>query len=274
MAGTDPRDATEAPTLRTLLRTLGALHLDGSRITRPKPLLLLAFLAHEGPTDRERLARLFFAESREPRDALSTTLRRLEGFVDPVDSDRRVRARVSTDALEFQRLAVSSRPRVALERYRGAFVQTPPVTCGIEIEEWIVSTREHLGSIARDLHLEVARTELRRNRTAEAWQHAKSSILLTETFALEPEPTAWVVQRLDAAGLPVPLGWWRTLAALGFDRPRRHPSTAALGSFERPLVADEGRRRGRTSRLGSRSPHALRQRRPRRLTDRPATGRG
>ncbi len=32
-----------------LLRTLGELRLDGSSLTRPKPLLLLAYLAVEGP---------------------------------------------------------------------------------------------------------------------------------------------------------------------------------------------------------------------------------
>jgi hypothetical protein len=265
MAGTDPRDATDAP----ILRTLGALHLDGSPITRPKPLVLLAYLAHEGPTDRERLARLFFAGSREPRDALSTTLRRLEGLVDPVDVDRRVRARVGTDALEFQRLAISSRPDVALARYRGTFIQASTVACGVEVEEWILSTREHLGSIARDLHLAAARAELRCNRTAAAWHHARASILLTESFALEPEPTAWVVQQLDTAGLPVPEGWWRTLTSLGIDPPRRHAPVAALDSPDGRPATGDGRRRRHTSRLGPRSQRAVRQRRPRRLADRP-----
>jgi hypothetical protein len=265
MAGTGPREAIDAPTLRTL----GALHLVGSPVTRPKPLLLLAYLAHEGPTDRERIARLFFAGSREPRDALSTTLRRLEGLVDPVDGDRRVRARVGTDALEFQRLAISSRPEVALARYRGTFMQAPTVPCGVEVEEWIVSTREHLGSIARDLHLAVARTELRGNRTEAAWHHAKASIVLTETFTLEPEPTAWVVQQLDTAGLPVPEGWWRTLAALGVDPPRRHVPVANLDATHQPAVTGDGRRRRRASSLGSRSSHALRQRRLRRTPQLP-----
>ncbi len=227
--------STAAP---AALRTLGALHLAGSPVTRPKPLLLLAYLAHEGPTDRERLARLFFVSSRDPRDALSTTLRRLGRLVDrPTERDGRLRTSVTTDALEFQRHAVAAEPQVALDRYGGAFLQGSAVGCGVELEEWVVSTRERLGSIARNLHLELALSELGRKRTEAAWHQMKAAVDLTEAFALEPEPAAQVLQRFDETGRPVPEGWWRAMAALGFDPPRR-----ALGPRVDRTVA-----RGRTT---------------------------
>ena len=60
------------------LGTLGRLRLEGTSLTRPKPLLLLAYLALEGPTPRTRLCRLFFDDAANPPDALGTTLRRLD----------------------------------------------------------------------------------------------------------------------------------------------------------------------------------------------------
>ena len=262
----EPHHAASPPTLRTL----GALHLAGSPVTRPKPLLLLAYLAHEGPTDRERLARLFFGSSRDPRDALSTTLRRLGSLVEQeAKTDGRVGTRITTDALEFQRHAISAAPQVALGQYRGSFIQAAPVGCGVEVEEWIVSTREHLGSIARDLYLALARWELDRDGKEAAWHHAKTAIGLTEAFALEPAPIARVLLRFDEAGLPVPDGWWRAIAPLGFDSPRPRSDITMVNANGRAQVTGYGCRRRRSARFDAGSPRAAGLRKPRRLTERP-----
>ena len=256
-------DTSATPTLRTL----GTLHLVGSQVTRPKPLLLLAYLAHEGPTDRERLARLFFVASRDPRDALSTTLRRLGSLVDrPTTPDGRLRTSVTTDALAFQHCAALVEPQDALDRYGGAFLQGSAVGCSVELEEWIVSTRERLGSIARSLHVRLALTELDREKSQAAWNHVKAAVDLTENFALEPEPTGEVLQRFVDAGLPVPEGWWRAIAALGFDRPRR---LSRGGPVERSHTRGDGARRRRNARRGLGAPRDTGQRKPRRLTERP-----
>jgi hypothetical protein len=265
MAGPERRLATTPPTLRTL----GALHLAGSPLTRPKPLLLLAYLAHEGPTDRDRLARLFFGASRDPRDALTTTVRRLGDLIEgATEADRRLRTRVVTDALVFQQHAISAEPTVALGRYGGAFLEGSSGGCSTELEEWIVSTREHLGSIARDLHLALARTELGRQRSEAAWQNAKAAVVLTETFALEPEPVARLLQRLDDAGLPVSETWWRAMAALGIERGHARASTSARVASD-GAQAGGGRRKPRPTRLGTRPARDVGPRRPRRLAARP-----
>jgi hypothetical protein len=60
-----------------MLRTLGELTLEGTPLRRPKPLLLLAYLALEGPTSRRTLAALFFGDVKDPRDSLSATLKHL-----------------------------------------------------------------------------------------------------------------------------------------------------------------------------------------------------
>ena len=60
------------------LRTLGGLGLVGSGFTQPKPLLLLAYLALEGPQPRAFLAELFWPQG-ESRKSLSMALTRLHG---------------------------------------------------------------------------------------------------------------------------------------------------------------------------------------------------
>ncbi len=49
-----------------LLRTLGGLKLEGSDFTRPKPLLLLAYLALEGPKERRFLSELSWTGVTDP----------------------------------------------------------------------------------------------------------------------------------------------------------------------------------------------------------------
>ncbi|MBA2668501.1 MAG: hypothetical protein H0U69_15865 [Trueperaceae bacterium] len=213
MPGTRRDDQSAWPTRSTdghlHLRTLGALALDGGRITRPKPLLLLAYLALEGPTHRGRLAGLFFGGTRDPRDALTTTVRRLGDLVATVhDGDDRLVTAVTIDAAHFQRQALLLDPTAALRIYVGPFVQDGPRRVGPELEEWITSTRERLACVARDLHLAAVRRDLRRRRTLPAWTHAREAVALTEAFALDPRTTADVLQLVARAGLPVPDGWW------------------------------------------------------------------
>lgn len=263
MAVPDAPRSEDPPTLRTL----GTLHLEGSSVTRPKPLLLLAYLAHEGPTDRERLARLFFPSSRDPRDALSTTLRRLGDLVARATKmDGRLRTHVTTDALEFQRHAVASEPQVALGRYHGSFIQGSPLACSVEVEEWIVSTREHFGSIARDLCLESACKALDRHEPEASWHHAQAAMGLTEAFALEPASTARVLQRLGEAGMPIPEGWWRAIATLGFDLPPQRAPSTTVNANDRSRVTQDRWRKRRTTGLGTRSARPSGVRRSRRLT--------
>ena len=61
------------------LRTLGDLALEGANFTRPKSLLLLTFLALEGPQDRRYLAELFYPGAQRPLGGLSSGLARLRG---------------------------------------------------------------------------------------------------------------------------------------------------------------------------------------------------
>lgn len=58
-----------------MLVTLGNFALEGTRLTRPKPLLLLTYLAFEGTTSRRHLEEFFFGDTKDPSDSLTTALK-------------------------------------------------------------------------------------------------------------------------------------------------------------------------------------------------------
>ena len=193
--------------------TLGTLRVPERRLTRPKPLLLLAYLALEGPTDRHRLAGLFFPDAADARDALSTTLARLKGLVDRGSTDDpRVSATVSTDSQEFLEAACLNDATGALALYKGPFAQGFDTAVGPEVEEWVLATRELLASVARDLYLRAAGAAVDNADRHAAWRYAQSAVRLTETHTLDPAGTAALLHELEALQVPVPDGWWRSLA--------------------------------------------------------------
>ena len=75
----------------TMLRTFGRVQLGDGSFTRPKPLLLLAYLTVEGPCPRRRLADLFWPsapatpDSPERDDAVAS-LRQLIGATNPAEA--------------------------------------------------------------------------------------------------------------------------------------------------------------------------------------------
>lgn len=64
------------------LRTLGGLELSGSNFRKGaiKPLLLLAYLALEGPKPRRYLAELIWPEAADPMNSLKVVLHKLRGL--------------------------------------------------------------------------------------------------------------------------------------------------------------------------------------------------
>ncbi len=179
------------------LRTLGGLVLEGSSFRRQKPLLVLAFLALEGPTSRRYLAELFWPNATDARDSLSTTLRRLAA-VDAsllAVSNRSIEASCDCDASEFLRPATQS-----LALYRGPFLEGTDVVLGEELEEWQLGMRQRLVRQARGVCLRLAREQLALGNTPAAASWAE------QAFELEPDmpwlegPLRDLVQLLDAVG--------------------------------------------------------------------------
>lgn len=124
-----------------MLRTLGGLVLEGSPFRRNKPLLLVAYLAIEGPQPRRRLAEMFWPGAQDGLNSLSVALNQLRPL-GLVEGGEVLRARVPTD-LEALRQAVRLGDLEALRRlYRGAFLEGVELLLGEELGEWVWSLRE------------------------------------------------------------------------------------------------------------------------------------
>lgn len=148
------------------LITLGRLQLCGPDRPvysgQPQALLVLAYLALEGPTERSHLAELFWPHARRPRNNLSSALSRLRS-VDRslIQSDAHlVTASVDVDAARFFDHALAGDDSEALRIYQGRFAYGCDLTsCHWELEEWILDRREALASSARNIALRLALEE-------------------------------------------------------------------------------------------------------------------
>ncbi len=141
------------------MRTLGGLELEGPGFTRPKPLLLLAYLTLNGSSDRHHVARLFFSDDVDRMQSLRITLSRLRWelpLVLEVDRER-LRTSVVCDVhgLISSLDAGSFDDGAAL--YSGAFLTGVNLVHGnAELEEWVFFTREWIASRVRTAQMLLA----------------------------------------------------------------------------------------------------------------------
>ena len=141
------------------LRTLGKLELEGSELRRSKPLLLLTYLALEGPQERRRLAELFWFGSADPLNNLGTTLARIgNGAQGAVERDEiQIWTVVTCDALELVEAHNQGDAEACVALYQGTFLEgVRPQDTSSELEEWFYSTREALGGRVRQALLGLA----------------------------------------------------------------------------------------------------------------------
>ena len=171
------------------LRTLGSLVLEGTGIRRPKPLLLLAFLALEGSKSRRYLADLFYHDTRDPRDGLSSAIQRLKRVARGVvlAESHRVSTEVSCDAKTVLEASEKGNLREVVEGYRGPFLDGLDLSLGPELEEWLFGTREILADRVRQALLGLAETEAIRGRFEEAAAHADRAFFVAGAAELDPE---------------------------------------------------------------------------------------
>ncbi len=189
----------------TVLRTLGSLLLDGSTLTRPKPLLVLAFLAMEGPTARRALAELFFHEAADPRDSLATALRHLRregaiveasGATCSVAETVRVDARMLLAAFDAFRYADVERA------YTGPFLETLELTHGPEAETWMFETREAIAARVRTASLHLAGDALVQARLEDARDHLRRALRVRGAPEFEPDELGTAFRLAERLQLP------------------------------------------------------------------------
>ena len=169
------------------MKTLGGAVLGGSALRRPKALLLLAYLAVEGPRDRPHLRALFWPEGADPALSLRSLLFELR-TVSPdlvkVDGSQ-LALGVPADVTELF-TAFNDAPESVSERYTGAFLEGfPGAELGAELEEWVFRVREFL---ARQVRTNL----LLQAEDASAASSTAAAVLVQQAWRLPGAPPAEV----------------------------------------------------------------------------------
>ena len=169
------------------LRTFGRLDLSPSDFRRPKPLLLLAYLALEGVQERGHLAELFFGGSKKARGNLSVALSRLRhGAPGTLETDEsKVWTEIQTDTQNLLNALERGHTERGLSLYKGRFLEGVSLNgTSAELEEWVYGTREFIASQVQVAYLRQAEGEAARGHFGKAADNAEQAYHLHTT----PDP--------------------------------------------------------------------------------------
>lgn len=186
------------------LNTLGTLEVEGTSFSRAKPLLLLAYLAIEGSKSRVHLAELMWPDSVDPRDSLSTTVRRLRA-VGPEHveaTETHLRARLKCDAVDLEAAARAGSYSDVVALYRGPFLDGIELRLPVELEEWVYATRERLALLARRSFLNLAEAAVQDGDPGRAKELAERAFTLQHGPAWEETPLVRLMSLLQRTGSP------------------------------------------------------------------------
>lgn len=183
-----------------ILRCLGGLGVDGATFARRKPTLLLAYLAIEGRQPRERLARLFWPDARDPRNRLSVALHRLRSALPDalLSDDDVVEARIATDVDALRDALAHGEIERARRLYAGRFLEGVSVAgVSTELEAWTVEAGERLAGALRDAMLSDAVRAVAERRVDAAGRRVQDAATLPGAPELTPE----AIERAHALAL-------------------------------------------------------------------------
>ena len=177
------------------LVTLDGLVLEGADTRRTKPLLLLAYLAIEGPKERRHLAELFWMGATDPLNSLSKAINQLNGEAPSAfEADhRQVEATIEMDATELLTRLDAGDLEGAVELYRGPFLRGVYLKdWSAELEEWIYGTREFIAGRVQEAQLRLAERDAASGTFEGAARRAEQAYLLPGA----PEPSLETLARL------------------------------------------------------------------------------
>jgi len=201
------------------LRTLGGLRLDGSTFARPKPLLLVTYLALEGPKARADVAELFWLR-RKPRHNLAMALSLLrKGAPGLVAGDgHKVWATVDVDALQLLTMLADGHLERAVALYEGPFLEgVHGADWGTELEEWVYATRERVAERVRDALLTLAERDVQAQRSDAAARRAETAFGLVGAPELDAPTLRRVYALLPSNGGSLAREAQRVADDLGID---------------------------------------------------------
>jgi predicted ATPase len=172
----------------TKLHTLSGLRLEHTNFTRPKPLLLLAYLCIEGKKDKRFLAELFWTGASNHLNSLAKALSQLRQ-VGVIDNDEtHAWATIPCDVNDFFDALEQHDLGAVITLYQDSFLSGFYLPdWGAELEEWIYTTREFLAARMREVWLELAEAS---GDAQEAARYAERAY--EQDATLEPD----VIQRL------------------------------------------------------------------------------
>lgn len=235
-----------------LLSTLGRLALSGVEFSRPKPLLLLAYLAVEGPQDRRFLAELFWPNAADSRQSLTVALSQLRAAAPTLvrSEGGRVYSDVPNDAALLREAIINHQWERAAELYEGSFLAGVDVEPGnLELEEWAYATRELLALSAQGALVELAQRALTGSDLRAVSRFAERAVKLAPDCGGDPARLRRLVALLSAVDSPR-LGALRKEAeALGLSMPE--PLTQHANAALYMLPADPTPFVGREAELTS-----------------------
>jgi WD40 repeat protein len=186
------------------LSLLGGLKVEGSSLTRPKPLLLLAYLSLNGSRDRRDLAELFFIGTQDPAQGLRVALSHLNKEASGVlrTSEKRLWTEVPSDVAELEAALAQGDYQKVLELYRGPFLEGFDLSdLGEELEEWLYRVRERVAGQVREAKLSLAEQLARRGDYATAAKEAEETMHLRFAPELEPDRLERIYTLLRAGEL-------------------------------------------------------------------------
>jgi hypothetical protein len=177
------------------LLMLGGLKLESTTLTRPKPLLLLAYLSLEGSRSRRDVASLFWGTIKDPMQGLRQALVQLNKDAGGAVQSRegKLWTEVQSDVSELQKALAQGDLDKAIERYQGPLLEGFDVAdIGEELEEWIYRIREELASQIREVHIKLGEQEAYQGNYNKAAKCGEAAYLLRSA----PEPSLETLERV------------------------------------------------------------------------------
>lgn len=221
-----------------MLHTLGGLRLEGSNFSREKPLLLLAYLALEGPKPRRFLAEVFWPEAADPMNSLAVALAKLRKLGVAYNDESRAWVDLDCDALALQDALRAGRWQDGVGYYGGPFAEGLSTgEVGNELEEWVYEMREGLGREVRQAYLVLAEKAATSANFSEAASYAEQAYRVAGAPPLEPEELPKVYRLLLAGEHPLAETLEHEARELGITL--GGSSQAARGRLRQELVGRE-----------------------------------
>jgi predicted ATPase len=200
------------------LKTLGGLRLEGSALTRPKPLSLLVYLAFEGTKSRGHVRDLLWGAAADAAASLRMALKQLRNAGALLEKADLLGCAVPSDVQGLLEALDAGDDQKAVTLYTGAFLHG--LDLGLpKFEEWLLTTSEFLAARVSLAHLRLAEAAFAQNNFEVATREAQAAYSVEGNTALEPEVLLRVLRVLELCGHDLAVLVRREAVELGLSIP-------------------------------------------------------